>query len=63
MLGGVMTDDECTRSQILFDVKAHEFDCAMQRYGMSMEDAYYLTEIFLLWPDFGYNPEYRWLLQ
>jgi hypothetical protein len=57
---GLMDDQE--REMVLYVIRTHEFTHAMRRHGCRGEYVYYPTEMWLLWPDFGYDVEHSYLL-
>lgn len=54
--------DEQERNTVLFEIRTYEFTHAMRSHGIRGEYVYYLTEMWFLWPDFGYDAEHSYIL-
>jgi hypothetical protein len=56
-----MDDTERERDTILFQIRTWEFTRLMESHQCLGEAVYYLTESWVLWPDFGYDMEHGYL--
>jgi hypothetical protein len=54
--------DEHERNAVLFDVRVLEFHQAMVAHRIRGKYVYYLMEMWLMWPDFGYDAEHGYIL-
>jgi hypothetical protein len=56
------TMDEQERNAVLFNIRVLEFHQAMVAHRIRGEYVYYLTEMWFMWPDFGYDAEHGYIL-
>jgi hypothetical protein len=56
-----MTDTE--RERVLFEIRVQEFTNAMHAHCILGEDAYYFTEILVMWDSVGWDVEHMYLFQ